>query len=272
MQFDPHPGANEASEETLPQALPRKRNIQHRIRYRYATVTLATFLAAISQSLFCGLVAAFVQQTRFFRFDVAQLILVVPDHALLWRSICVVSCVSSVLMVLVFASWSNIVGRRFRPLPLFALLLMAMSAYATIDSFLTLMTQFSDLSREAGHSYNPNQLGTMAMISVTITHVLGHLLLMSCTLEGAATLILSLCSFLCRGFPHSVAWLSLLLSLAIVNISVLAFAGNLDAALLLYLLTRVAIVVWTSTFGSVYTFRTVRTEAATVVAGLQSGN
>ncbi len=244
-----------------PRALP---NIQRRLGYRYAAVTTACFITATLQALAGGLLASFLQAAHLQRFEMGILLTVIPAHQLLWRGLCAAFGFSSVVLLLVMVGWSNLVGRRFQPLPMFAILVMTMSAYATLDSFMMMMTRFADLARDATYSYSPNQMGTMQMVSASATEFLTRVLLMANVLESVSGIMLSLCSFLTKGFPRVLAWLGLLLWLGTLNASVVAATGQVDLAMTIYLGSRVGLIIWASVFGTIFTFRAARAQAAEV--------
>lgn len=232
--------------------------IQSRISYRYATVTSACFLTAILHALSCGLLIAFIQSTHSYSFEMTKLVAIIPSHELLWQSICITVGFGGILLLLLVLGWSNLLGRRYQPLPGFAILLMAMSAYATVDAMLLMMTQFADLARDATYNYNPNQLGTIQQLTAIVNQLFSRILLMSCTLESAAGILLCVCSFMTVGFPRLIAWGGLLIWLLTFNVMVAALTKQIDTALTLYIASRIAIVIWCGLFGSMFTVRVLK--------------
>lgn len=234
---------------------PAPRNISQRIVYRYSALTVTCFVSAMLQALAVGLTIALVASFRYEQFGLARLLWFVPAHEFLWRAWCAAHCLSALGLLLIAVNWSQLVSRRFRETALFSTLLIAMSSYAAIDAYLMMMTQFSDLARDANYNFSVNQLGTMQLSAVTITQFLTRLTLLSNSLECTAGIILSICGFLTPKFPRSVAWLGLIVWLIAINATVTAVCGQADLAVKFYYGSRVLMVALFATFGAVCTLR-----------------
>ena len=221
-----------------------------RIHHQLHALTIVCFLTAILQSAALGLLIAFLQDFEFARFDLNRLLVYQPAHELLWRALCLASGSGAISLLCVTAGWSDLISRRFQSLTKFAIIAMGLAAYAALDSYFMMMTQFSDLARDVSYSYSPSQLSTIQLASLTITQFLTKLLLISNTLESVAGIVLALSSFLTDRFPRPVAWLGLVLWLGAINASVLASLGHTDLALKVYFGSRLLLIVWAAAFGS----------------------
>lgn len=235
--------------------VPAPRNISQRIVYRYSALTVTCFVSAMLQALAVGLTVALATSFKHEQFGLARLLWFVPTHEFLWRAWCVAHCLSTLGLLLIAVNWSQLVARRFRETALFSTLLIAMSSYAAIDAYLMMMTQFSDLARDANYNFSINQLGTMQLSSVTVTQFLTRLTLLSNSLECTAGIILSICGFLTPKFPRSVAWTGLIVWLVAINATITAACGEADLAVKVYYGSRALMVALFATFGAVCTLR-----------------
>lgn len=246
--------------------VPAHRNISQRIVYRYSALTVICFGSAILQALAVGLTAALVTLFRYEQFGLARLLWFIPSHEVLWRAWCIACSLSALGLLLIVVHWSHLVARRFRETALFAVLLTAMSSYATIDSYLMMMTQFADLAHDANYNFSINQLGTMQISAVTFTQFLTRLMLLSNSLECIAGISLSICGFLTPKFPRFVAWLGLVVWLIAVNATITAGCGQADLAVKIYYGSRLLLVILFASFGAVYTIRAADRSAGPVKA------
>ncbi|MBY0547341.1 MAG: hypothetical protein K2W95_08625 [Candidatus Obscuribacterales bacterium] len=234
---------------------PAPRNISQRIVYRYSALTVTCFVGAMLQALAVGLTVALVTSFRYEQFGLARLLWFVPSHEFLWRAWCVAYSLSALGLLLIAVNWSQLVARRFRETAQFSTLLIAISSYAAIDAYLMMMTQFSDLARDANYNFSVNQLGTMQLSAVTVTQFLTRLMLLSNSLECIAGIILSICGFLTPKFPRAVAWLGLIIWLIAINATITAACGQTDLAVKIYYGSRALLIALFTTFGSVCTLR-----------------
>lgn len=178
-------------------------------------------------------------------FSPAKLMKFVPDNQLIWRTMCLLSSLSSFSTVMVVLMLREVVTRRARLFMRVALILAVIGCAADLQSHFSLMVLFSDLATEikSNGSYVRQELVQLAWM--TVNQALSQTLLLTNLMYSLAG-VLSVASLLMtRTFPQWLFWMGLPIWLIALSATLVAFAGQLIMALSLFICSVVGFIVWT---------------------------